>query len=539
MDSVRRAVIYLRVSTSRQADKDFNREGYSIPSQREACVSKARSLNALVVDEYVDQGESARSSDRPAFQEMIARITRDKDVDYVVVHKVDRWARNREDDVLINMSIRKAGAILVSATENIDETPTGKLLHAFMAGMAEYYSANLASEVLKGTRQKARGGGTPYLAPVGYMNVGQFVEGREVRTVVPDPERAPLVLWAFQTYATGQHSIVALTDLLARHGLTTRPTGSRAAKPLVRSRVYRLLTNRYYLGLVRYQGVEYPGRHEGLVTPELFQRVQTILRSHDRVGDRQRKHHHYLKGSLRCGRCGSRLVLTRARSHSDEFYWYFFCPGRREGCEQIYAPVLDVETAVARFYGTIQLSATQTAELSERLHAAIASEMRQQHQHAQRERRRIAKLNAERDKVLAAYLAGAVAVDQLKVEQDRIARELADAKRLLGTSETDWADIEVAIRKVIDVLGNCQAAYTSAPNDVRRLFNQAFFKRIDVDMREVMGRTCRRPSKAYSGCDRTNRTRSHRTTRDGSRSQLFVPLVRIATVWLGREDSNL
>ena len=487
MDFGKRAVIYVRVSTSRQADKDFDRDGFSIPSQREACIKKAQSLSAVVVDEYLDRGESARTADRPAFQEMIARITTQRDIDYVIVHKVDRWARNREDDVIISMAIRKAGATLVSATENIDETPSGKFLHAIMAGMAEFYSANLATEVLKGTTQKVSRGGTPYLAPVGYLNVGQVVEGREVRTVVVDPERGPHIEWAFQTYATGACSIIQLTRLLADRGLTTRPAGKRPAKPLIRSRVHRMLTNRYYLGVVSYQAVEHEGRHEALVSVELFDRVQSVLRAHDRAADRQRKHHHYLKGSVRCARCGSRLVLTKARSHTGELYWYFFCTGRRSGCDQPYVPIAELEAEVIRYYQRVHLTPEETAELSSRVRAAIATQMQCQRRVAKRERDRLTKLDAERSKLLTAYYAGAVPLDQFRAEQDRITSAASDAKRQLTGAEAGSAEVEEAVLKVISLLGDCHAAYRDAPNHVRRLFNQSFFKRLEIDMRSVTG----------------------------------------------------
>src|SRR6266508_4806512 len=134
------AVIYLRVSTVAQAEKDADPEGYSIPAQREACKRKAEALDAMVVGEYIDRGESARSADRPALQAMLGHLKEQGDVDYVIVHKVDRLARSREDDVGINLMIRKAGAQLVSVSENVDETPSGMLLHGIMASIAEFYS---------------------------------------------------------------------------------------------------------------------------------------------------------------------------------------------------------------------------------------------------------------------------------------------------------------------------------------------------------------------------------------------------------------
>ena len=247
---------------------------------------------------------------------MLRRLRVAADVDYVIVHKVDRLARNRADDVAIVMQIRAGGAQVVSATENIDETPSGLLLHGIMSSIAEFYSRNLATEILKGTTQKAKSGGTLARAPLGYLNVREIVDGREIRTVALDPERAPLVLAAFELYARGNYSLGDLAQIMEDRGLRSRPTAKAPAKPLGKDRLSAILRNDYYIGVVRYRGKVYPGRHEPLVPVLLFERVQTKLDSKRQSGERQRIHHHYLKGTLYCDTCGTRLrsAATGARA---------------------------------------------------------------------------------------------------------------------------------------------------------------------------------------------------------------------------------
>jgi DNA invertase Pin-like site-specific DNA recombinase len=157
-------VIYLRVSTKEQAEKDLTEEGFSIAAQREACVRRIRDEAWELVDEYVDKGESARSADRPRLRAMLARVAEDGDVEAVVVHKIDRLARNMEDHVAIRALLRRRGVALVSVTENLDETASGRLVEGIHALMAEFYSANLAAEVRKGMGQKAKLGGYPHKA---------------------------------------------------------------------------------------------------------------------------------------------------------------------------------------------------------------------------------------------------------------------------------------------------------------------------------------------------------------------------------------
>ncbi|WP_410613965.1 recombinase family protein [Amycolatopsis sp. lyj-109] len=184
--------IYLRVSTKEHARTGGGAEGYSIPAQRAACHAKAAQLGALVHAEYVDAGESARSADRDNLQRMLADVRKLRP-GHVIVHKIDRLARNREDDIAINLALKKHGVQLVSCTENVDDTPSGRLLYGLMAEIAQFYSGDLALEVMKGLVRKAEEGGTPFRAPTGYMNVRQPINGVLAATVVLDPERADLV----------------------------------------------------------------------------------------------------------------------------------------------------------------------------------------------------------------------------------------------------------------------------------------------------------------------------------------------------------
>ena len=134
----------------------------------------------------------------------------------LISHKLDRLARNRADDVEINRAFEDAGVRLVSTSENIDQTPGGMLLHGIMSSIAEFYSRNLANEVIKGMGEKARNGGTLGKAPLGYMNVRARDEnGREVRTIALDEERAPLVRLAFTEYATGNWTVRQLAEDLS------------------------------------------------------------------------------------------------------------------------------------------------------------------------------------------------------------------------------------------------------------------------------------------------------------------------------------
>jgi site-specific DNA recombinase len=143
-----RAALYVRVSTEEQAQ-----EGLSIDAQLKALQQYCRERQYLIVETFVDAGESARTDKRPGFQRMIAMAKqRPKPFDLILVHKMDRFARNREDSAVYKALLRKElGIDVISKTERFDDTPTGKPTEGITEVFAEFYSANLAHEVLKGT----------------------------------------------------------------------------------------------------------------------------------------------------------------------------------------------------------------------------------------------------------------------------------------------------------------------------------------------------------------------------------------------------
>ncbi|MFN2539829.1 MAG: recombinase family protein [Mycobacteriales bacterium] len=476
------AVVYLRVSTKEQAEMGGDPEGYSIPAQREACQRKAAALGAVIVEEFVDRGESARSANRPELQRLLAYV-RAEQVDVVIVHKVDRLARSRADDVTINLALQAAGATLVSVTENIDETPSGLLLHGIMSSIAEFYSRNLANEVIKGSVQKAKSGGTPGAAPLGYLNSRQVQNGREVRTIELDEERAPLILWAFEAYATGEWTLRRLLEELTDRGLTSRAGPSRPAKPLVLSTLHNILRKPYYKGLVSYRGVTYPGKHPVLVEPELWQRVQDVLAAQNYAGEKTRVHPHYLKGTVFCGRCESRLIVTHAKGRWGTIYPYFICIGRQRhklSCKQKAMLIESVEEYAAAEYERYQLSPEEAEAQRADLSAQLEAERGEVESERARAARKIQKLTDERHKLLQAHYAGAVPLDLMKSEQDRIARELEAAESRMTAAAMSWEQVERNLERCLAFITNMHQTYLDADSARRRLINQACFKRIKI-----------------------------------------------------------
>ena len=481
-DGLARAVIYLRVSTKEQAEMGGEAEGFSIPAQRAACLRKSEALGASVEEEFVDRGESAKTANRPELMSML-RYLRTHPVNYVIVHKVDRLARSRADDVAITLEIRRSGATLVSCSENIDETPSGILLHGIMSSIAEFYSLNLATEVQKGMTQKAKSGGTVVKAPVGYLHVRTKENGREARGVVIDPERGPIVRWAFEQYATGQWTVQQLLEAITRRGLTSRPGPRTPAARITKGALAKMLANPYYTGKIIYRGVRYDGKHEALISQEVFDQVQDVLVAHNYAGEKQRVHHHYLKGSIFCGTCGSRMGISNSRSHTGAVYDYFYCLGRqrnRFSCNRSVIRIAKVEKLVEDHYRTVQLPAENVPEVLNQIRDALASRRDEAEAEEHTQQLRIQNLNNERRKLLQLHYAEALPIELFKQEQERITAELEDARQRLAAVSIAFDTIEVNAQRALELARDCHAAYADASPSMRRLFNQAFFVKLTL-----------------------------------------------------------
>jgi site-specific DNA recombinase len=488
--SQKTAVLYLRVSTKEQASRGGEAEGFSIPAQREVNTRKAESLDAIVVEEFVDAGESARSSKRPKLQLMLEYI-REHHVDYVIVHKVDRLARNRADDVQINLALKAAGVQLVSATENIDETPSGMLVHGIMSSIAEFYSQNLANESRKGMLQKAKSGGTPGMAPFGYLNVRKRNdEGYEIRTVEVDTERAMIVQECFERYATGDWTETMLYEDLKARGITTLPRPKKPAKPIAKSQINSMLRNRYYIGYVKFDGIEFEGSHPRLIDEALFQRVQDVRAGRVQSREKPRVHVHYLKGSVFCARCGEPFSFAVSRNHQGKLYEYMFCLGRqslKNGCDQRAIPADMVEDLVEGHWRTVTL----TERTAEQIRAAIWEHVQVVLPLRTREiataQAQVDRLDNESKKLLQAHYSDAITLDMLREEQARIAIERARAQQALDLHTLSAELMERQLSYWTAFITHADRHYRAADDVVRRQLNQSVFERIWLDEDEVVG----------------------------------------------------
>jgi len=248
-----KAVIYARYSSAEQREE-------SIEGQLRECQEYAERHNLTIINTYIDRALSAKSDNRPAFQDMV-RDSAKKQFAVVLVWKLDRFSRSRVDSATYRAILKRNSVNVVSAKENISDGPEGIILEAMLEGMAEYYSAELSVKVKRGQKENALKCKVNGSVPFGYKaNNGYF----EI-----DPLTAPIVLEIFTRYADGQ-TVKEISAELNSRGVFTNTKYKYTNK----ASMHNLLKNRRYMGEYKYGETVTPGGIPAIVTQDIFDRVQ-------------------------------------------------------------------------------------------------------------------------------------------------------------------------------------------------------------------------------------------------------------------------
>ena len=350
-----KAVAYARFSTDRQREE-------SITAQLRAIHEYALKNNINVVREYKDEGKSATSDDRPAFQQMITDLE-DTRPQLVLVHKLDRFARDRFDSAFYRREIQKAGARLVAVDQPLDDSPESAFLEGILEAQAEFYSRNLAREVMKGMKENAfkakfNGG----RAPLGY-DIDQ--EGY----YIINEDEAVTIRLIFQMKLAGK-SLGSIVDELNQQGRRTK-----AGKPFGKNSIDAILRNERYSGTYVFNEtpkkvagkrnnrvknsedkiIRVEGAIPAIVSREDWLTVKEMMEAR-KTGPREKGNTLYvLTGLLKCGECGAAMVgntVTKTVNGSIKKYHYYECShAKRTGkcSNKKRYPQEKLERAVLRF----------------------------------------------------------------------------------------------------------------------------------------------------------------------------------------------
>ena len=311
------AVIYARYSSDSQREE-------SIEGQIRECTAYAKKNGITIVKHYIDRAISAKTDNRPQFQQMIKDSDK-KLFDIVLVWKLDRFARNRYDSARYKTQLKKNGVKLVSATEIISEGPEGIILESVLEGYVEYYSADLAEKVVRGQTENIL---------KGRCNGGRGTFGYTLdseRKFHIDPLASPFVLESFRKYRNGL-TMKEIRDWLNENGIKN-PVGGA----FTYNSVEHMLKNRRYIGELKFRDVVVPDAIPPIVPLELFDDVQEKIAKNKKAPARRKAEDDYLLTTkLHCGYCGALMFGESGTSRTGEVHRYYKCATakKKKGCKK-------------------------------------------------------------------------------------------------------------------------------------------------------------------------------------------------------------
>ncbi len=413
-----KAVLYARVSS-----KEQEKEGFSIPSQLKLLTGYAAEKGFTVLQKYVDV-ETAKQAGRPSFTEMVSFLrtetkaqTPENVCRVLLVEKIDRLYRNLRDWVTLDDLDLEIHLVKENIIISRDSRSSEKFIHGIKVLMAKNYVDNLSEETKKGMLEKAAQGLYPSFAPLGYINM----ECGGKRHIQPDPRLAPLIQKTFEWYSTGNYSLQEVIDRAYAEGLVYRKTGAKVYK----SAIHKILTNPIYHGGFNWAGKHYRGKHEPIITKELFDSVQIALAHRGRHLTRHQRHNWAFQGLLSCGHCGCTLTAEIKKGR----FVYYHCTGHKGKCPERYAR----EEEVARQFGNALRAIRMDDEVLKWVVTALkeshGDERRHHDEAIARLQRQCQRLQTRLDAMYVDKLDGKVSQDFFDCKNDEWRTEQADILR--------------------------------------------------------------------------------------------------------------
>ena len=472
-----KVALYARFSSDNQRSE-------SIDAQIRAMQAYCKQHNFVIVETYIDEAKSATTDRRPAFQQMI-QDSNARAFNILLVHKLDRFARNRYDSAVYKRELKKNGVTVYSVLENLDNSPESIMMEAVLEGMSEYYSQNLAREVLKGMRETAiqcrHTGGTP---PLGYDI------DPDTRKLVINEDEAETVRLIFGMYSEG-YGYSAILDRLHLLGRQTK-----LGKDFQKNSLYSILSNPKYKGMFVFNRssarntvgtrnthlykddediIFVEGGCPQIVDTEVYEKVQAILTEHKHTGGRANaKESYLLSGKVFCRECGRSMVgNARYSGRNKLLYVTYRCPSRKYACSNKEQNRDYLESFVIELIEREILNANSLQKLRRAIEKHAETAQKPTESHLERERKEID--NAIKN-VADAIESGLIS-DALVARLKELERRKAELSRLPrpGFSSPTNATVDPAL-----ILSQYAEVKCSPASPQYKDFIRSFIDRIDV-----------------------------------------------------------
>lgn len=467
--NIKRAVLYLRFSDIKQMG------GTSIDVQEQACRNACEfegfKVTEVVKNEAVSADHTKRTGRVAALLDFCKK--RQGKTDVLMVYKLDRFARGQEEHHWLRGKLLRMGILLRSATEKIDESPSGKLVEGMLAAVNEYDNEIRRERTKSGLWMRVEQGFWPWIPPVGYMPDKARPAAIKLSPHIFDPVCKKVIKYVFVQYSTGVVSITQLANELSKREVLNYK-GQRVK--LSKQSIDGILRNPYYVGLLKHRsGRLIAGKHQPLIEPSLFNKCRDVRegRSAHNGPKRNRDNPDFpLRRFVRCGECNTPLTGAPAKKKS---YFHYFC--RNPNCRLFRKTMRkgDLETAFANYLSFVK----PTAEAWARFEKTFLVRYKQREQEIRGEYlqkvQKVTQLEADKDWTVKQGREGVIPPATLKTELTKLEEDIELAKLELRELHGEELDVSALLAYAADFFRTVENVWWDASSSTRLKLQRLIF----------------------------------------------------------------
>jgi site-specific DNA recombinase len=440
---LKRAIIYCRVSSREQVE-----EGNSLATQERICKEYALKHGFTVEKIFIEKGESAKTTDRTELKNLLTYCQQHKNqISTLIAYKLDRIARQNDGYSQIRVLLRTFGITITSATESFDDSPSGRFMERIIANVAQFDNDVRIERCVGGMKEAVGEHRYVWLAPMGYDNVR--IAGK---TNIHPNDRAQAVRTAFEEIARNLQPIEEIRRQV-NNSLT-----NKAGKPISKAHFYRLLKNEIYAGWIIKFGTRTKGIFEPIVSQELFDQVQRVLKKRKRSNMQYRTEHP--DSPLRrfvFDENGYKITGAWSKGTSKRYAYYRFIQGRKDYRKEF------LESKFGEFLETIRIREDNYPKVKKEIQEHLANILKDETSDATRIQQTIKELKEKQNALVQKNLAGVISDNVLRAQLDLIDEELTRSYSLLSNYAQNNFNTSELLDFASEYLKNPYKIWESAP----------------------------------------------------------------------------
>ncbi|HSX35964.1 MAG TPA: recombinase family protein [Patescibacteria group bacterium] len=466
------------VALARVSGRGQEIEGYSLDAQHKLLMDYSARQELHIMKEFLLTENASVSEGRKVFKEMMAFASVKKNrVAHIVVEKADRYTRNFKDAVLLDdwlaaNSERKLHSVKESLILHTNAKSDVKFMWNINVAAAKKYTDTLREEIKKGYTEKLAQGWLPHGPPPGYMNI--TTNGRHVHHA-PDPKTKPILINAFKKYLEPGESVGSIRELMDHMGLR-----NRVGRPHCKARVHEILDDPYYVGIIRFDGQEYPGAHEPLISKELYAKVQQKL--HGKRPNRYRQHNPVFKGVISCKNCGGLVTWQLQKGR-----YYGTCQRNSDACRG--RKLLREDRIEAEVVVLLEKLVCPSQEIIQ----WVADTMRGQHQNSIEEKEHLwnsVKTQIDRvermdDRLYEDKLAGEISIEKYVEKHAEFGRQQTELRKQLESIDKSFGNRLDQVLVLLELSQKAAQIYAKRTPQQKRLIITKLFKEVVFDNNDL------------------------------------------------------